>query len=179
MQLKFFLDNDKLVRGLSYGGLTFFFMLLQITLVPRYPIFGVSPDLILSCVLAAAMYEGGKFGAVMGVAAGFVIDAVGSVGLSLSPLVYMLFGYIAGICAEFLFRRGLLFFTIAVSIGYFLRGFVTLINISAAWNHYSTGYVFLRVIFPEIGLSVLFSYMIYFFFRLVAGKFHSSFELKN
>ncbi|MBR6558188.1 MAG: hypothetical protein IKT70_04165 [Clostridia bacterium] len=179
MQLKFFLDNDKLIRGLSYGGLAFFFLLLQLTLVPRYPIYGVSPDLMLSCVLAVSMFEGGKFGAVMGVTTGFVIDAVGSVGLSLLPLVYMLFGYITGICSEFLFRRGLLFFTIASSIGYFLRGFVTLINISASWNHYSTSYVFLRVIFPEIGLSVLFSYFVYIFFRLLAGKFHSSFELKN
>jgi len=177
--LKFRIDSDYIKKGLCYGGLILFFSLLQVTLVPRYPIFGVSPDLVLSCVLAAAMFEGAKFGAVTGVAAGFFIDAIGSVGLSLSPLLYCIFGYVTGICAEFLFRRGLISFTMAVSVGYFLRGFATVILISAAWKDYSTAFVFLRVVLPEIALSIIFSYPVYFCFRLLAKRFHQDFELKN
>lgn len=177
--LKISIDSEKIKKALCYGGLTLFFSLLQITLIPRYPIFGVSPDVVLSCVLAAAMFEGAKFGAVTGVAAGFFIDAVGSIGLSLSPLLYCVFGYVTGICAEFLFRRGVLSFTMAAVVGYFLRGFATIILVAAAWTTYSTTFVFLRVVLPEIALSILFSYPVYLFFRLLAGRFHRDFELKN
>ena len=177
--VKFRIDSDYIKRGLCYGGLTLFFTLLQVTLLPRYRIFGVMPDLVLSCVIATAMFEGAKFGAVTGVAAGFFIDAVGSVGVSLSPLIYCVFGYIVGICAEFLFRRGLLSFTMATVIGYFLRGFVTILLVAVFWKTYSTFFVFLRTVLPEIVLSVIFSYPVYFFFRLLAGRFHRDFELKT
>lgn len=176
---KFHLDSEKIQKVLCYGGLTLFFSLLQITLIPRYPIFGVSPDLVLSCVLAAAMFEGAKFGAVAGTLAGFFIDAVGSIGLSLSPLLYCVFGYVTGICAEFLFRRGVLSFTMATVVSYFLRGFATIILVAASWTTYSTTFVFLRVVLPEIALSILFSYPVYLAFRLLAGRFHRDFELKN
>ena len=177
--VKFRIDSDYIKKGLCYGGLTLFFALLQVTLIPRYPIFGVQPDLVLSCVLAASMFEGAKFGSVIGVAAGFFIDAIGSVGLSLSPLIFCVFGYVTGICAEFLFRRGLISFTMSVIVGYFLRGFATIFLVSAVWNDYSTTFVFLRVALPEIALSVVFSYPVYFVFRRLAKKFHQEFELKN
>lgn len=173
------IDSEKIKKALCYCGLILFFSLIQVTLVPRYPIFGVSPDLVLSCVIAAAMFEGAKFGAVTGVISGFFIDAIGSVGLSLSPLIYCVFGYVVGICAELIFRRGLLSFFMCAVGGYFLRGFATIILVSAAWNTYSTTFVFLRVVLPEIALSVLFSFVIYPCFRLLAGRFHRDFELKN
>lgn len=172
--MKFFLDNDKLIKGLSYGGLSFFFVLLQITLIPRYPIFGICPDIVLSCVLSIAMFEGARFGAVSGIVIGFVIDAVGSYGLSLSPFFYMIFGYITGLCSDYLFKRGWLSFSMSSAVAYFFRGFLTLINISAAWKQYSTGYVFLHILAPEVLFSFLFSFPVFFFFSLVAHRFHKS-----
>lgn len=177
--VKFRIDSDYIKKGFAYGGLILFFSLLQITLVPRYPIFGVSPDLVLSCVLATAMFEGAKFGAITGVAAGFFIDAVGSVGLSLSPLLFCVFGYVTGICAEFLFRRGLLSFIMAGTVGYFLRGFATILLVAASWTLYSTAFVLIRTVLPEIILSIVFSPVVYLVFRLLAGRFHRDFELKN
>ena len=144
-----------------------------IAISPRFPTAAMRPP--CRCLRSSIQ----KFGAVAGTLAGFFIDAVGSIGLSLSPLLYCVFGYVTGICAEFLFRRGVLSFTMATVVSYFLRGFATIILVAASWTTYSTTFVFLRVVLPEIALSILFSYPVYLAFRLLAGRFHRDFELKN
>ena len=173
------IDSTKLQKTLVYGGLIFLFSLLQITLLPRYPIFGVTPDLSLSCVLAVAMFEGRKGGGIAGIATGFYIDAVGSLGLSLLPLFYFIAGFVVGICAEFLFRRGFESWSMAVFGGYFLRSFITLICLSVSYSHYSFWEVFATLMIPEFTASVLFSYPLFVIFRLAAKRFHKNYELRS
>lgn len=83
------------------------FSLLQTTLFTRFRPFGAVPDLILPLVVAVAMSEREKFGAIFGVIAAFVIDSLGGSTISILPILYMPVGYICGILTVCFFRDSL------------------------------------------------------------------------
>ena len=73
-------------------------LILQVTLLARLGLPGATPDLLLVVVLALGMAGGPASGAVMGFAAGLLIDlappAAGSLGQTAA--VYAIAGYLAG-----------------------------------------------------------------------------------
>ena len=78
------------------GAVVLVLSTLQVTLFAREKIFGAVPDLTLVAVLCVAYFRGRYAGAVTGIGAGFLIDAMGAVGISLLPLAYLFFGYTVG-----------------------------------------------------------------------------------
>ena len=97
----FNIEKEWVFRVLIVAALTVFFAITETTFAARFPLFGETPDLMLGLVIAVAMTEGERFGAVTGLCAGLLIDALGSVGVvSLTPLLYVPVGYAVGILTE-------------------------------------------------------------------------------
>lgn len=86
-------EGDTLARGFICAGLILFFALLQTTVFARFRPFGAIPDLMLPLVVALAMTEGEKWGAVCGLVAAFVIESLGATGVTLLPILYAAVGY--------------------------------------------------------------------------------------
>ncbi len=107
------LEWDSILKGLVCGALVVFFSLLQTTVFTKFKPFGAVPDLLLSLVCAIAMTEREKWGAVLGVAAAFVVESVGGSAVTLLPLLYMPVGYICGILTVHYFRD-----SVAVRVAY-------------------------------------------------------------
>ncbi len=98
------LEWDSILKAVVCGALVVFFSLLQTTIFTKFKPFGVVPDLMLSLVCAIAMTEREKWGAVIGIAAAFVVESVGGSAVTLLPLLYMPVGYICGILTVHYFR---------------------------------------------------------------------------
>jgi hypothetical protein len=77
-------------RIIVYGVLILVLGCAQCAFFPFLNICPAVPDLILGLLVAISLIDSEKSAGVCAVAAGFFIDAVGSSGIALSPLVYIL-----------------------------------------------------------------------------------------
>ena len=89
--------RSAMIRYVCVIGLTVLLAaILQVSLLSRFRIMNTVPDLTLCTLLCIAFFTGRQTGAVAGIAAGFLIESVGSSGIMLLPLFYMLYGYVVG-----------------------------------------------------------------------------------
>ncbi len=120
-----------------------------------------TPDLILGAVLAIALLDSRRSAAVAGIGGGVLLDALGGVGASLSPLFYLLVVLFVGAFAEkTLGRFGTwlvlmlptlilkAFFTTALAL---LRGGIPAFSV-----------FFSKILLPEAWVTLLFGIPLYF-----------------
>ncbi len=94
MKLKSLTDTGEkrmLWRRILVYGLAFFLLaILQCAFFSRLKPFGATPDIVLGGICAVIMLDNKKAGAVCAVAAGYFIDAIGSVTPSFTTLFYLI-----------------------------------------------------------------------------------------
>ena len=103
-RIKAIIDADIAGRFVVCVLLLVFFALLQTTVFARFRPFGAIPDLMLPLCLAVGMTERGRWGAIFGIAAAFVIESLGAATVSVLAVLYMLAGYLAGCLTVEMFR---------------------------------------------------------------------------
>jgi hypothetical protein len=84
-------------RAVLYGVLFFILSVAQCSFFSRLSFFSTIPNLVLGGVVAVALLDDQKTSVVCGIGAGFILDAIGGAGISLSPLTFMI---AAIICSE-------------------------------------------------------------------------------
>lgn len=137
------------VKYIVYSVVMLIFLMLQTTFFTRLRPFGSTPDILIVAVACVGMFEGGRAGAIFGVAAGYAADALGSTGIMILPLFYMLAGYICGQTAADYYRRSVLLFLIFDGGVCVLRAFVTMLYVTLTWHSFVIGDVIKGVILPE------------------------------
>jgi hypothetical protein len=153
------IDTQAIAKAVVCGLYIIIAALMQTTVFARFNFFGAVPDLMLTSVIVISMYGGEKWGAGFGIFAGYLIDALASSGLALSPIVYMMFGCVCGILTKYYLKNSLPVwgvYMVAAAVG---RGAVTLIYISGIFATYQIDEAFTKIIFPEMGSTVLFSFL--------------------
>ena len=83
-------------RVLVYGLLLLILATAQCAFFARLELLGAVPNLVLCAVVAIALVDSIRAAAVAGIAGGFLLDALGGVGLSLSPLMFFLVAWLIG-----------------------------------------------------------------------------------
>ncbi len=78
---------------LGYGLLVLALSVFQATLGSRVGFFECPPAILLTLTAAAAFFDGEERGMLVGLSSGFLLDALGGVGISLLPLSYTLIGW--------------------------------------------------------------------------------------
>ena len=116
-------------KALLYGAACLLLGVVQTTVLAPHAPLGVTPDLMLAFVVAIGFWDGERIGGVTGIAAGFLIDALGSTGLSLMPLCYLLIGYVSGLCAGKIFSKNFPSYMIYAMTASLVRGAITLIHL--------------------------------------------------
>ncbi len=153
------LDGESIVKGLICAFLLIIFSLTQTTLFTRFRPFGAVPDLILPLTVAVAMVLREKWGAVFGLISAFIIESLGGSSFTILPILYVLTGYIVGICSIYYFRD-----SVAVRIIYTLftsaaRAAFTLITLFATVGNLDLLYAFTAVLIPEFAANTVFAFL--------------------
>ena len=153
------LDGEIIVKGLICAFLLIIFSLTQTTLFTRFRPFGAVPDLILPLTVAVAMVLREKWGAVFGLISAFIIESLGGSSFTILPILYMLTGYIVGICSIYYFRD-----SVAVRIIYTLftsaaRAAFTLITLFATVGELDLIYAITAVLIPEFAANTVFAFL--------------------
>ena len=152
-------------RIIVYGVLTLILGCGQCAFFPILNICPAVPDLMLGMLVAIALIDGEKSAAVCAVAAGFFIDAVGSSGIALSPLVYVfLVAFISFFTKKMLSSFASYFLLLIPALIY--RAAATYICALIAYGEAPGLWILGDVILPEMLTTVLLCLPIYFIVKL-------------
>lgn len=125
-------------RIFVYGMTLLALSLIQTTILHRFPILGTIPDLCLLFVLGTAMFDGAENGGAVGIAAGFLENALGGAGISLLPLLFFVVGYGTGLLAGKALARTFPSYMVFALVFCFLRPAITLADIGL--NAHASGF---------------------------------------
>lgn len=160
-------------HGIRLGVRVFLLAILQVSVIPRIALFGATPDILLSylTVLAVTGRQEDRWRtvAVSGIAAGFLADTLGGVGIGVLTLFY----FAVGVAVSHLMRRRqcgfweeLLLFYAALIPAALLRGGVTLLYVLLSRpSGFAFSELLLGTLLPELCGTLLFSVPIFFLFR--------------
>jgi len=152
------------VTGLEWAkaaGLVVVLALLQLTLVTPFEVASGHPDVLLCFLVSLALLRGPVVGALVGFAAGLVLDLASFGTVGLSSLVLTLAGYWAGRFGVATTRSSphppiiaVALATVWVAVGLTVVNFLLGQSVPA-------GELFGRVLLPTLALNVLITYPVY------------------
>ena len=152
-------------RSIVFSVVIFLFAVIQCSFFAQLRILPAVPDLILGLVVGIAMLDSQKTAVICGVGAGFVIDAMGSSGLSLSPLFYMLIGAFCGALAKKMLPR---FISWVVNLLVFsaAKAVLTILNLLYLPGGLDLYDVAVNILLPEFICTFIICLPIYFIVKL-------------
>ena len=129
--------------------------ILQVSFFANVRLFGAVPDLMLCCVVCIGFFSGRFAGAITGIGAGFLIEALGSVGISLLPVAYLLCGYLVGHYARAMIPRKFLSFLVYFFIALLFRAAITLTYVCLTYAQFSLVTILVGTVLPEMAATAI------------------------
>jgi rod shape-determining protein MreD len=123
--------------------------LLQVALAPHLAIGGAVPNFMLLVVIAAALVEGPRYGAVTGFSAGLLFDLLGTGPIGPMALVLCLVGFAAGSLEENMFAEGWRLPVTVVFLASLVTEIAYWIVLAVTGNAQAFGTTFLNVMLPS------------------------------
>lgn len=155
--------RSKMIRYLlGIGSLLVVIAVLQVSLFSRFRLFHTVPDLMLGIVLCVAFFCGRYAGAINGIAAGFLIEAIGAHGITVLPLFYLLCGYLVGHYARGVMTRRYPTYLSYVAIAVVARAGVTLFYISMNYSDINIPKHLVEILLPEAAYTAAMACLLYF-----------------
>ena len=175
LRLSIQLNSEDIIKALIGAGILSFFALLQTTFFVRFAPFGSVPDLMLIFVLAMGVFEGEKWGAIMGIVAAFVIQCLGWPGNApeLLSLIYMPVGCISGLLSKYYLRHTVPVNAVYVLVACFVRAVITVIT-SLVVLDASFGDIILKIAIPEYLSTAVVSPLPFITVWLAYKSFHKT-----
>ena len=161
MSEKYILGHHAQLRSLVkrhvllVGLLLIILAVLQVSLFSRFQLLGATPDLMICTVLCLGFFGGCYMGAVTGIAAGFLIEAIGSTGIVLLPLCYLFCGYIAGYFAKTLNQRNFLSYLVYLALTLLFRAVITILYACMTYRDVNLPIILLQSVLPEMLVTAI------------------------
>lgn len=167
-----FYSRERILCGAVCAAALVFFALLQSTVFSALRPLGAVPDLMLLFTVALSVTEGPKWGAVWGIVAGVVIEALSLPEIMLSPLMYMLAGFFCGLlCSSRL--SGTAPVRAVLTLGVLpLRGVLTSVCMALSPLPVTAGEVFFEIVLPEAAATLLLAVPVHALMYLCLRPFH-------
>ncbi|MBQ8004932.1 MAG: hypothetical protein IJ303_01300 [Clostridia bacterium] len=168
-------------KSAVWGVWLFLLAIIQTSFFSVFRIFGAVPDLVLPAVLTIAIYDRERAGIIAAISGGYIADALGAVGLSLSPLIYMLCACAAALLAYSVLRRDFLSWLICLTFSSIISLSASLISAFALTGSaaFSFGHVFTRLILPGFFASIIMGAPVYFLTKLIWLRFFDNREMEG
>ena len=126
---------------------------------------GATPDLILGFVVALALTSTLEETAVCAVVGGYIIDALGGVGLSFSAFFYLLVGVSIGIMGK-KFMQSFPSYAVLLIPACVLGGIYTCVEVILFYGSIPTISALIKLVLPEILVGYIFCLPIYFIVKV-------------
>ena len=157
-------------RAVLVGAVLFLLCVAQTTVFGRWKLFGAVPDLMLAAVVLLGFCRGREEGAIAGIAAGVFLASLGSVGVTVAPVFYMIIGYVCGYFARAIYPKqfGSYLFFLAASLPF--GAIRTVIQACLIHANPRPAMLFLYAILPEAAGTFLCGAVLFFPLCALLGK---------
>lgn len=135
-----------LLLSLIFIIIIFFSSLAEVTFLSA---FGMTPALTLSIICAVGFIFGEKFGAIFGIVGGILIDCFGGSPLPLSPVLYMMCGYMCGVAVGWFLSSNFPSFIVYSLIAGVLREIFSVISVALISNRFDLWKIVTDLLIPE------------------------------
>lgn len=152
-------------RVAVYGVLLLILSTAQCSFFARLHFLSATPDLILCALVAIAVLDSVPVAAMAAVGGGILIDAIGGVGVSWSPLFYLTVIVVVGLLAGKMLR-GFVAYLVLLLPALLLRFGATALSLWSALSGVSPMQAFRTVLLPEALFTLVFGLPLYFFVLL-------------
>ena len=154
----------------SLALLILFGAIIQTSVFGKLTHVGAVPDLMICIVLCIAYFNGRHHGAITGLAAGALIEAMASSGIVLLPLFYMLFGYIAGHYARAVQPKRFVPYLFYLMFALFLRAALTVLYACLTYQSIHLVQILIHAVLPETLTTAVAGICLYFPLLLFCRK---------
>jgi len=137
-------------------------ILLQTTLFARIRLFGAVPDICFVTLVLVSYFCGKEVGAITGIAVGFAVDALGSVGISLLPIFYLFCGYLFGYFTRAIYPKRYVSYLVVLAAAIPVRMVITFVYICINYNTIHLLELMGRILLPEAAVTAIFATVLYF-----------------
>ena len=136
---------------------------LQIELFGRLNLWAV-PDMVFAVLMCVAFYCGKETGAILGVAAGVLVEALERApGLHFLPVAYLLCGYVCGAVARGRFtERSFVNYLAVVGVSVPVHAGIMLAKIAARYGNIRAEHLVSRTLLPNAAALVAAMIVLYF-----------------
>ena len=149
-------DRARQLRRAALVGVTLFLLcVVQTTVLGRWQLFGAVPDLMLCAVVLLGYCRGREEGALGGIAAGVFVAALGSVGLTVAPVFYLLVGYVCGFFARAVYPKRFLPYLFFLGAALPFAAVKLLIQACLTYPNPRPAMLLLYAVLPELGGTFL------------------------
>ena len=149
------------------GLLLILLAVLQVSFFPRFRLFGGIPDLMIVAVLCLSFFSGRYMGAITGIAAGFLIDAIGSTGIVILPLCYLFLGYVVGHYAKILGHGSYLSYLVYLAVTLLYRSVITILLACMSYSSVNLIKILIYSVLPELLVTAIAGCTLYFPLRVL------------
>ena len=170
------LKTSWLPRLIDCTLLMIFTALMQTTLLAQFRPFGAVPDMMLLFVLAVAMRENEKWGALFGLLSAVLIEAIGGEGISVLPLFYFFVGYFFPVIAANLLNNSIAVRVLFTLIAVLARMVVSYFTSLTLLPNESFDTLLRYLLVPEAVSTLVVALPTEIFVRLCLRPFHRSTE---
>ena len=140
--------------------------ILQVSLFSRFRLLDAVPDLMMVTVLCIAFFCGRYAGAITGISAGFLIDSIGTTGITILPLCYFLCGYIIGHYAR-ASQKSFVSYLIYLGCLLPIRAAVTILYACMSYHNVNLPQILVRSVLPEVIVTAIAGAVLYFPYKLI------------
>ena len=154
--------RPELVRRLVvYGLLILFLVSMQSAFFARLSFLPVTPDLMLGALTAILLFDSRKVAAVVAIVGGVWLDAVGSIGIVWSPVLYLLVVAVVGALSEKM-MHGFWSWILLMPASLILRMGFTLMGLMLASDSFAWGAAMRSVLLPEAAETLVIGIPLFF-----------------
>jgi hypothetical protein len=161
------IDLSKLRRAIVYALVFVVLFILQDLFLARVTLFGVSAMLIPSAVVAVGLWEGGVWGGLVGLFAGYFADMGYSEQLIMFTVLFCAMGFFSGVLGRYLLHRGFVSYMALLAV---MLSVLTLCQVfpflfftdTAPWPVWRTGLL-------QVLWSLVWAMPLYFPFKSIAN----------
>lgn len=127
----------------------------------NFKIFGAVPNILLSFVLSIGFLFGEREGGAVGIFAGFIYDCMGGSGFSVTPIAFLMFGYVCGILSKWFLSQNFPSFMVYILIFGTANEALTFFYYLLLSKNFNILTTIFRVLLPEYISFVIFAPIMY------------------
>ena len=181
--MRFFSERyprDKKIKISIVSALYFLLIMsvgaIQICIFPRFKFFGTVADAMLCTVVLVAFFSNEKEASLFGLFAGITIEAMGSTGISILPLIYFLTAYFLGSAARYNHKKNFISYLVFAAFGTVVRMVSTVSYTALIATKFNILDVIKKNVLPEALATFILALVMYYPVGSICRKIRKKLE---